>query len=227
MFLRSVPARSKLAFDVLCLLTYFLLAGCSSGGNSVQPAGVTDSDITGTPEITIKPISDSTPIVIHFSGPMNTASDSYAIGGALGDEADGGVWSAGQNPDDTLTISPTGTWTTGMNQTLTIAARDSDNNPVTAITLVHDVYAGTLYFVDSAAEGDTGEGLGVVTAKRNIYSAIDAATAPATVLVNAGNYQTNSSLPAETIFLKGGVSLYGGYSPDFRKIVSAGKLEFV
>ncbi|MDH5446993.1 MAG: right-handed parallel beta-helix repeat-containing protein [Gammaproteobacteria bacterium] len=208
-----MPHKLNIIF-IVSMLGAIVLHGCGGGGGG---GGSSESDTTaptGTASATIRPFSDSNNIVISFNETMDTAIGSFTLGGSMAAESDGGIWSA---ESDTLTISPAdGAWVSGMDRTLTINARDLAGNPATTISLMLDVYAGTLYFVSSNAADDSGDGLTPATARRNIYGAISAATGPAVVVVNGGSYPTDSSNALTRIEMKDQVSLYGGYSADFK-----------
>jgi hypothetical protein len=73
---------------------------------------------------------------------------------------------------------------------------------------------GTTYYVDGSKTDDTGDGLSPATAHRFIHTAMANAVAPATILVNAGDYQVDYQLGTHVV-LKEGVSLYGGYNANF------------
>jgi hypothetical protein len=183
--------------------------GGSSNGGDMTPDTTAP---TGSVNVTTLQLGSTQALIITFSETMNTGS--LVLGGALAAESNGGAWSAGAHPNDTLTISPTASWTTGSARNLTVNASDLADNPLATMTVQYDVYTGTLFYVSSAASDDTGNGLTPATAKRTIMAAINAATAPATVLVNAGSHAVDSGAGAHVI-VKDGVSLLGGFNADF------------
>jgi hypothetical protein len=81
--------------------------------------------------------------------------------------------------------------------------------------------AGTpVYYVDSNAVDDTGDGLTPATAKQTINAAIQQtvinAVSPASVFVNTGIYTVDSAPGTDThVVVVEGVSLFGGYNADF------------
>lgn len=170
---------------------------------------------TATAAPVIRPITSSTSIVIVFSESMD--SGTLSLGGTLAAEA-GSVWSQGTSANDTLTLNPVGSWSSGQGQTLSIDVDDTGGNPLVTSSLTYDVYDGTLYFVDSGAADDSGSGLTPTTAKQTVTAAIAVAAAPAAVIVNAGTWNVNSDNSggmADHVVLVEGVSLYGGYSADY------------
>lgn len=202
---------SKILTRLATLVLIGHLAACNSGGGD----GVTAQDTTaptGSVNVTTVQLGSTQALVITFSETMNTGS--LSLGGALAAESNGGAWSNGAHPNDTLTISPATNWTTGSARNLTVNASDLAGNPLATMTLQYDVYTGTLFYVSSAASDDSGNGLTPATAKRTIMAAINAATAPATVLVNAGGHNVDSGAGTHVI-VKEGVSLFGGFKADF------------
>jgi hypothetical protein len=188
------------------------LAACGSSGVSGGSTTPDTTAPTASVNVTTLQLGSTQALVITFSETMNTGS--LVLGGALAAESNGGVWSAGAHPNDTLTISPTTGWTTGSARNMTVNASDLAGNPLATMTLQYDVYTGTLFYVSSAASDDTGNGLTPATAKRTIMAAINAATVPATVLVNAGSHAVDSGAGTHVI-VKEGVSLLGGFNADF------------
>jgi len=208
--------RPRLAGLAILCLSVLLTAcgGSSSGGGGAAAPGDTTAP-TGVASVTVLPLGDTTAIVITFNETMKSAMADYSVTGTMAGESDGGMWSMNTVTDDTLTITPTGTWTTGANRTLIINAQDLAGNPLAAMNLTYNVYRGTIYFVSSTAADDSGDGLTPATAKRNIYAANDIATGPATVVVNGGAFAADSDNAAQDIVLKADVSLFGGFSADF------------
>jgi hypothetical protein len=188
------------------------LAACNSGSSNGGDMTPDTTAPTGSVNITTLQLGSTQALVITFSETMNTGT--LVLGGALAAESNGGVWSAGAHANDTLTISPATSWTTGSARNLTIKASDLAGNPLATMTLQYDVYAGSLFYVSSAASDDTGNGSTPATAKRTIMAAINAATAPATVLVNAGSHAVDSGAGTHVV-VKEGVSLLGGFNAGF------------
>ena len=197
---------------IVILLLGLSLVGCGGGGGG----GGETPDITAPVLLSQNPakrlIQTDTAISLHFDESIDTTS--FTLAGSLATESDGGVWSQTDVIDDTLTITPTTSWSVDTGRSLVVNVKDLAGNAMAELTLGHDVYTGTLYYVSSAAVDDTGDGLTPATAKLTIMAAITAATPPATVAVNAGDYPV-SNTAASRVELVEGVSLYGGYSADF------------
>lgn len=189
------------------------------------------ADISGNPLVTIdqtydvyntiptvlnlsseQPLGSITPIKIIFSETMDTTS--LSLSGSLVAESDGGVWSSSNFTNDTLILAPNSNWTEALDATLTVDVNDLDAGSVNTVDRLYDIYKGTVYFVSSSAEDNTGDGLSLATAKPTINGAIDVASAPASVVVNVGVYNVNSSLNTHVV-LADDISLYGGYDASF------------
>jgi len=156
------------------------------------------------------PLGDYQDIVIVFDESMDTLS--WALNGTLPRSLVGIKWSNTNITDDTLTLNSG--WFLGEGQTLSVDADDLAGNPTATLNLTFNVYAGTVYFVSSTAADDSGDGLSPATAKQTIQAAIDAATDPASVVVNAGTYNVDSGAGTHVI-MKEGVSLIGGYNAGY------------
>lgn len=212
----------KKTSHIIVLALGLSLVGCGGGGGGgggETPVPPEPGDIVDTtaPSLTAQTpagrlIQTDTAISIHFDESIDTTS--FTLGGSLAAESDGGVWSQTDVIDDTLTITPTTSWSVDTGRTLVINLKDLAGNAMSGFTISHDVYTGTLYYVSSAAADDSGDGLTHATAKQTIMAAVNAATSPATVVVNAGDYPVSYS-PDTRVWLVEGVSLYGGYSADF------------
>ena len=196
-----------LLLPITCLFLILQLAGCSSSGSSdTTPPTV----ISQTPTTNL--ISQSQVFTLVFDESINTGS--YSLGGTLASVSDGGVWSQTAVMNDTLTISPQPSWPVDTERTLIINARDLAGNPLATQTLTLAVYNGTLYYVSTTAVDDSGDGLTPATAKQTIMAAVNLASDPATVVVEAGTYAV-SNTGTVRITLKEGVSLYGGFNATF------------
>jgi len=204
----------------LSIITIALTA-CGGGGGGSAP---TPTDPGGTADTTAPALLSQTPaarllktdiaISIHFDESIDTSS--FTLSGNLATASDGGVWSQTDIIDDTLTITPTTSWPVNTGRTLVINAKDLAGNAMTELTITHDVYLGTLYYVNTAMLDDTGNGETPVTARKFIHTTVADVTAPATLLVAGGEYRLSSAAIHNTqVVLKEGVSLYGGYNADF------------
>lgn len=214
-----MPSPSQLFRPALLLCLSLLLPACGGGGGSGGGSGTTD---TTAPTVlsqapASRPLGDFDVITLVFSESMDTAS--YTLGGNMAAESDGGVWSKTTALNDTLTITQLSGWSADTNRTLIVNANDLAGNALSPLTLTYDVYRGVAYYVNASMPSDLLDGLTPATAKKTIMAAIDAATAPAVVLVQSGVYQVASG-GTERIVLKEGVSLYGGYNADFTSRVA-------
>lgn len=212
---RHIHDQPKAALTIKQLLQLMLfstaisLIGCGGGGGG-SSTNNNDSVDTTAPSLSFSSprlLSSSSPIVLTFNESIDTTN--FTLTGSLLTESNGRVWSQTSTINDTLTITPTSNWTINTNHTLNITVRDIAGNLASESSLTYDVYKGTLYYVSHSAADDSGDGLTIATAKTSILAAINVATAPATVVVNAGTYAVSG------ITLVEGVSLYGGYSADF------------
>lgn len=170
-----------------------------------------------TPTVTLSSpdgagIAKTTAIVITFSESMDTAS--LVLAGNMPAESDGGVWTSGANPSDTLTISPLSTWTLGSGRVLVVNCRDLDGYDVPSITLNYGVLDGVVY-VHAVNGNDVNPGTPDMP-KKTIPATINLAAlhyTAAEVHVAGGVY--NVSYQAGThVVMKKGISLYGGYDPE-------------
>ena len=195
-------------------LSVILVSACGGGG-SIDNTGTTPPP---PPPITPSPtssrfLSQNDTIVIVFATSVDISS--LILGGNLVSESNGGAWSQTNAIDDTLTISPATMWVVGTDRTLTVDVRDLSGIALPTRNMTFDVFNGTRYYVSSSASNDAGDGLSPATAKQTIMAAINLATAPATVIVNAGHYDVSSLNGDSRIVLKEGISLFGGYNSDF------------
>lgn len=79
-----------------------------------------------------------------------------------------------------------------------------------------DFSGKTVFYVNTSAADDSGDGLSPSMAKKTIPAAISAATAPAVILIAEGIYNVDSTPGTdENIILKEDVSLYGGFNSGF------------
>ena len=105
--------------------------GLARGGT-----GGTGGTDTTAPTATVDPITatlgKTAAITVTFSESMDTAT--LVLGGALEAESDGGVWSMGTVANDTLTISPTSSWTSGPDRDLTVDAADLAGNALATLS---------------------------------------------------------------------------------------------
>ncbi len=110
------------------------------------------------PTATESPNSGSTiggdvPIVITFSESMDTGT--LNLGGEIASESDGGIWSTTTIADDTLTISPSVTWTSGSGRSLTVDCDDLMGNSLSTIVLNYKVLSTSIELVTISSAGDS------------------------------------------------------------------------
>jgi hypothetical protein len=188
------------------------LGACGGGAGTGGSTDTTAPTATSTP--TARLVNQSAVITVTFSESMNTVAGTWQLSGSLPGESNGGVWSMTALPNDTLTVSPAGTWSANTDRSLIVNARDLAGNAVATVNLTYDVYRGALYYVDASRPDDNGNGLTPATAKKFIHTAMAGALSPATVVVNAGDYRLSSGLGTHVV-LRSDVSLYGGYDLSF------------
>lgn len=184
-------------------------AACSGSSTPDTTAPTAELDQSGLP------LGSGRAIVVSFSETIDTGS--LSLGGTLLSPGYTTAWSSTSYSNDTLTITPTSSWSVGA-ATLTIDATDTAPAPnaMTTLNKNYDVMNGMVGFVDSAAADDLGDGLSPGTAKRTINEAITVLAAPATVVVNGGTYNVSSDPASLTqVYLKENIDLLGGYNADF------------
>ena len=129
---------------MILIISAFILASCGGGGGGSASDGGSAGDMT-PPAATVSPVSGAsihgtTQIRITFSESMKTSS--LVIGGSLASDGSSGTWSTAHIADDTLTIVPQTSWSSGSGKTLIIDATDLAGNPLSRLTLTHTVGAG-------------------------------------------------------------------------------------
>ena len=183
-------------------------------GNSLTTLNLSYTVDTTLPTASSSPTNgstliESTQLVITFSESMNTGT--LNLGGSMASEDDGGVWSTTTNNNDTLTISPTTTWSEGSGKTLTVDADDLVGNPLTTLNLNFAVLNGVVYVKTTG--NDTNPGTSDLP-KLTIQAAVDLADllyTTAEVHVAEGTYNVTYQSGTHVV-MKEGVSIYGGYS---------------
>ncbi|MFH1829163.1 MAG: Ig-like domain-containing protein [Pseudomonadota bacterium] len=189
--------------------------GNGNGDNTNPFASIVPVDLSS--------ISNTQSVVITFSETMDTTS--LVLGGTMGPESDGGVWSTTTNENDTVTISPTATWTSGI-RTLTFTASDLAGNSVASASISKQeatqgvTYGVQVLFVSTGEDGvlcDLKDVCGNPTAAADLgVDYINDGWSAAEIRVSEGNYEVNSSglapgVPGE-VRVSAGVSLSGGYA---------------
>lgn|GEM_PF-646478 len=162
------------------------------------------------------PLAKGEAITLVFTKSMSASS--LTLGGDLGAQAAAGVWSTTNQADDTVTISPTASWSLGP-QTLTVGGTDLLGNAMAPATLHYDVVAGMIHVSLSGDDANDGT---KENPKKSIPGAIATAVNqhlhPGAVLVSEGTYLVDSGAnPPTQVIVTEGISLYGGYATDFSR----------
>jgi len=132
-----------------------------------------------------------------------------AIGGNAASEC-GSAWSTTETTDDTLTLTPSSSWTTGSGRTLTIDCRDLEDYSMTRIDVSFGVVSEIVY-VHADIGSDSYPGT-QTQPKKTLSKALELADYLydiAEVHAAEGTY-----LISDEFNTYDGVSLYGGYSAD-------------
>ena len=162
----NITAKVPYGTDVTALVATFTTTGVSATvGGTTQESGVTENNFANAVTYTIEAadgstriyvvtvtnityasnidpangsvISGSNQIVITFSESMDTST--LVLGGDMASESDAGVWTEGTYTNDTLTISPSTTWTGGIDRGLNINCEDLAGNPISQLSLSYTV----------------------------------------------------------------------------------------
>lgn len=119
------------------------ITACSGGGGGGGGGGgLPNSDVDATaPTAAVSPVSGSIingakQIRVSFSKGMKPST--LAVGGTMASESNS-VWSATLKGDDTITVSPQASWTSGSGKTLIIDAADLSGNLLSSLTLTYTV----------------------------------------------------------------------------------------
>ncbi len=141
-------------------------------------------------------IAPDTAIVVAFSETIDTST--VELSGTLVAESDGGVWSRTAEPDDTLTVAPTSTWSVAGAKTLTIRASDTQTYELEPLELEYRVLDGGLY-VHAARGNDDNPGTSDLP-KRTIGGAVENAELvydTADVRIAEGTYNEEGTITVE------------------------------
>jgi len=211
---------------VLCISG--LLAACGiSHNNSISDT--TPPSVTKTTPDSGGVMTPGGSIVITFDETMNSLYT--VLGGDMGPESDRGSLSSStksasasgihsEASNDTLTIRPKTTWTTGNNRSLIVNAKDVSGNPLPTLTLSFNIVEGIVY-VSTAINGGNDLNAGTIdspkaTIPAGITEADNQGYSPGAVVVSEGTYSVDSGAGSAThVVLTEGTSIYGGYSADF------------
>lgn len=182
------------------------VSGRDVAGNALAPATfnytVDVNAATATPALADGSLLASDGLItIDFSKPMDAGS--LSVGGVLGSESDGGVWSTDTMTNDRLTLSPSATWSDGIVQ-LTVSVLDLLGNEST-LTLTYDV--NVIFVATSGLDANLGSHS---TPKKTIQAGIDAAvdTGFTNVWVQNGTY-------TQVVSLADGVNVKGGHDASW------------
>jgi Bacterial Ig-like domain len=204
-----------------------LLAACGNNGggrsDTVAPA------VTNTTPENGAVMTPGDSIAINFNESID--SSSVVLGGDMAPESDGGmVTKSAKAPlasgihsnasGNSLTISPQTTWSTGNDRTLSVNAKDVTGNSLPTLTLSYNIVEGIIYVRPPASGGSDSNDGTIDSPKATIPAAISEAAnqnyIPGAVWVSEGTYQVNSSTPTHVVLMEK-ISIYGGYSADYRQ----------
>ncbi|MDY6969427.1 MAG: Ig-like domain-containing protein [Spirochaetota bacterium] len=189
-----------------------------SEGDSLGTLELSYSIDSDKPSGTVQPPADgsaigvSTAIEIIFTKSMDTTT--LSLGGNMASESDGGAWSISISDDDTLTISPSASWTDGDGRTLTITCSDLAGNSIDGgpIVLTFGVLDGIVYVKTDGTDDNPGT---PISPKKSIHLAVELAEtlfSTADVYVAQGTYDVSVPDQTHVRLSVDGISLYGGYS---------------
>jgi hypothetical protein len=187
------------------------LVACGGGDSGVQPIAGIKTNAPAAPDPALIP--DSTVITLTYNASMDPAS--LVLGGDMAADSNGGVWSTTNLTNDTLILSPASAWALRTGRHLVVDAKDTTGRAARTVDQEYDIYQGVLYYVNFATGNDGNLGDSPVTAFKNIHTAVNSVAPSATILVAQGNYAVNYN-PDTRIWLRQDISLYGGYSSDFK-----------
>ena len=131
----------NLVKQLLVMVLVLLLSSCG-GGDSGSSNGGTVNPTAIDPTYTVnfannEALAASSKIILTFDKTIDPSK--VSITGALAAESDGGVWSATTLANDTLTISPATSWTSGNSKTLLIEVKDATGGVIQSISLNYTI----------------------------------------------------------------------------------------
>lgn len=149
---RNGPKAVRAAVGLLALLV--LLATCTNPMKETVEAVVEQySRPRAEPNVPNHwGIAPDTPVVVGFSETIDTST--VELSGTLLSESDGGVWSQTFEVDDTLTVSPVGTWSVAGTKTLTVRAKDTQTYELEPLDLEYRVLDGAVYVHADGGDDD-------------------------------------------------------------------------
>jgi hypothetical protein len=210
----------KILLKVLgAFIVLLLVASCGERGSDL-PGTAPPAGLTASTNPSVRILGNNSNVVISFNKTMDITSLNLS-GSLLNGNGFNVSWASNANTNDTLLLTPTGTWNLGGSRTLNIIADEQGGAADQIIlNLVYDVYTGTGFFVSNDNGLDTNNGLTPETAKKTIAGAIAVAelNAPAWIAVDGGTYNVLFSTFSSATHIKietDGVSLYGGYNAEF------------
>jgi len=178
-------------------------------GNSLTTLDVTYEIVAAPLLAAVSPpnwsvLGGTSDIVVVFSETMDTST--VVLTGTLISDPFSTAWSTTSYADDTLTISPSGTWTGGFGSTLSVEGESLSGKVLTTLNLTYDV--GIVHVsMSSGMDSNTGSR---ALPMRTIQAGVDIAYLQSvdTVLVETGSY-------SEAVVLAEGVNIQGGYDASW------------
>jgi hypothetical protein len=158
-------------------------------------------------------ISITDPVIFSFSASMNPST--LSVGGTLGAQA-AAQWSMGSADNDTLTLSPSGAWSLGDAQTLSIRL-ESATGAAYEVGLDLKVVPTVVYVsgADPSAGDSAGHGSRGMPYATIVYAVAQVTggsmTLPGEIHVAEGDY------PGTVMLHTSDVSLYGGFARDWTR----------
>lgn len=197
----------RIAKIIIMILIGFLFNACGGSSNN-------SNNINPGPLASISPfngctISVSDPIILTFNGSMDITT--LSLTGTMSSAA-ASLWSTGSYSNDTLRISPSSSWTTGENQTISIQVNDITGKQYSA-DLTFQIIPTVLYVSasDPSAADSSGHGSRELPYKSIYYACLqlypEVLPLPAEIHVAEGSYVSDSIM-----IKKDKVSVIGGFS---------------
>jgi hypothetical protein len=153
-------------------------------------------------------ISATQQIKVVFSATMNTGS--LSLSGSMAADANTGVWSTTSLENDTLTISPQSSWSSGT-KLISISVEDIAGGKFPAIELTLSRLNGIIYVKTTGNDGNDGsETLPMLTINAAVIKA-NSTFGISEVRVAAGTYAVDHDSLTHVTMIQG-VSVIGGYS---------------
>ena len=179
---------SGIVLLVLLLAVFFLIGSCQNLMFDTLQSAVRDFS---RPSAEIDFLSGSgiagdTSLTVTFTETMDKGS--LVLGGVLAEESSA-AWSAAEEADDTLTISPASAWTAGSGKTLTVECADLEGYGIEPLEVNYGVLDGIVY-VHASSGNDDNPGT-IDLPKQSVHAALAAAErvySEASLYVAEGTY---------------------------------------